>query len=863
MKNLSIKTKLFIIIFGVIVIVTTVLSIDSIRTIKKVSDENIAKYKQEAYQIKQEELKNYVSVALNTIDTFYKRSSKDKIKEEVQASLQNHTSQLFSMLNKVYAKFKNKIPDSELKAKLKFLVNSTRYGKSGYFWINDLRAVIVDHPIKPRLNGKNLSNFKDKNGKRIFYEFAKVCKTNKSGFVEYVWPKPGYDKPQAKVSFVKLFKPFNWVIGTGAYVDDVTAKLQKEALQAIQDMRYGKNGYFWINDMQPKMIMHPMKPSLNGKDLSNVKDPNGVYLFNEMVKVCKKSPKGGLVKYAWSKPGKDKPQSKFSYVKEFKGWNWIVGTGAYVDDIEDKILAMEEKTSSNINSIIISSIIESILLIIITMLIANMIINKTIINPLKQFEHGILTFFKYLNKETKSIEHLDDSSEDEIGTMSKVVNQNIVKTKHSIDEDEQLINSAKRTMQKVKNGLYTETIVATTSNRSLEEFKNDVNEMITATRDHFIDINNILEQYANMDYRIKLDIPNITDDGVFGILEKDINKLRESINKMLVENKSNGLTLQNSSDILLENVQSLSSSSNQAAASLEETAAALEEITGNISNNTHNVIEMASHGNQVKTSVNKGQELANQTTTAMDEINNEVTAISEAISVIDQIAFQTNILSLNAAVEAATAGEAGKGFAVVAQEVRNLASRSADAANDIKKLVENATEKANNGKNIADEMIDGYTHLNESISKTLDLIRDVESASKEQQVGIEQINNAVTQLDQQTQQNAQVASATQDIAEQTKSIAQDIVNDANDKEFIGKDSIKPKVVTRKEIKVQTQTKTQIKEPIKRTPRVRTQSNTTSKINLNKISEAISPKIKPTTKIKEVKSNIDDEEWESF
>jgi len=199
---------------------------------------------------------------------------------------------------------------------------------------------------------------------------------------------------------------------------------------------------------------------------------------------------------------------------------------------------------------------------------------------------------------------------------------------------------------------------------------------------------------------------------------------------------------------------------------------------------------MAEFASQVTVSVSTGQNLANQTTIAMDEINTEVTAINDAISVIDQIAFQTNILSLNAAVEAATAGEAGKGFAVVAQEVRNLASRSADAANEIKALVQNATNKANNGKSIADEMINGYTGLNGNITKTIELISDVEIASKEQLIGIEQINDTVNQLDKQTQQNAHIASQTHDVAVQTDNIAKLVVANADEKEFNGKNSIK-------------------------------------------------------------------------
>ena len=843
MKNLSIKIKLFIIIFTSMIAVSAILSIQSVIIIKKVSEEHIEKYKKEAYQIKTDELKNYVSIAINTIDTFYKRGSKEKIKQEVESTLKEHTSQVFNTIQAVYDKFKDKLTQEELKEKIKFIINSSRYGKNGYFWINDLDAVIIDHPIKPQLNGKDLSNFKDKNGKRIFYEFASICKNNSEGFVDYVWPKPGFNKPQAKVSYVKLFKPFNWVIGTGAYVDDITKDLQKEALQAISKMRYSKSGYFWINDMQPKMIMHPIKPSLNGKDLSNIKDPKGTYLFNEMVKVCKKSNQG-LVEYYWPKPGKDQPQKKFSYVQVFPAWNWIVGTGAYVNDIEDKVIAMRKVTSKHIQSIIISTIVESIILIIIMMVIVNIIMNKIIINPLMNFKDGIINFFKYLNRETDTVKDLDDSSSDEIGAMSKIVNQHIVQTKKIIDEDNRLINSANIIMDRVTKGWYKDIIAQTTSNESLESFKNGVNQMINATRQHFIDINKVLEEYAHLDYRKELSMNGIEKGGVFELLLKDINKLRDSITNILRENKSNGLTLQNSSDELLENVSILSSASNKTAASLEETAAALEEITSNITTNTENVLEMASHGNEVKESVSKGQKLANQTTAAMDEINGQVSAINEAISVIDQIAFQTNILSLNAAVEAATAGEAGKGFAVVAQEVRNLASRSAEAANEIKTLVETATSKANSGKKISDEMIDGYTHLNQSISKTLELISSVELASKEQLKGIEQINNAVTQLDQETQKNASVANATKDIATQTQQIAYNIVEDANQKEFIGKDEVKGKKIVHNTAQII----------------VKNINQNVKSDNQKIIQEKVVAKQQP---INPIVSNATDDEWESF
>jgi methyl-accepting chemotaxis protein len=199
---------------------------------------------------------------------------------------------------------------------------------------------------------------------------------------------------------------------------------------------------------------------------------------------------------------------------------------------------------------------------------------------------------------------------------------------------------------------------------------------------------------------------------------------------------------------------------------------------------------MSNLSNEVLVSLNNGHKLANETTKSMVEINDKINLINDSISIIDQIAFQTNILSLNAAVEAATAGESGKGFAVVAGEVRNLASRSAEAAKSIKDLVLSATTTANNGKDMATTMIEGYELLNSNISSTITIINQVANDTKVQLSKIHIIDESITVIDKETNQNAQIAIQTNIISQQANEIATKIVEDAKSKEFDGKNEIK-------------------------------------------------------------------------
>ena len=696
--KMSIKLRLQGLIVATILLVSLILTVQFILSINATTTENIKKYKQEVYEDHKTELKTLTSLVVNSVNAFYQRTSVENIQKEVSGELQAQMDVLMQRIVNEYALKKDTLSDAALKKHIKMIVNTTRYGTDGYFWINDMNAVMVDHPMKPTLNGNDLSQVKDQNGKRLFFEMVKVCQEKGEGFVNYVWPKPGSDTAEQKISFVKLFAPWNWVIGTGAYTSDQVSKIKEQARTTVSQMRYGTDGYFWINDMNAVMVDHPMKPALNGKDLSQVKDQNGKRLFFEMVKVCQE--KGdGFVNYVWPKPGSEKAIQKISYVKSFKPWGWVIGTGVYEEDmikaIQPQIDAMQEQATQQINTTIIQIIISALVVVIVLALIISWLVKRTISMPIERFRD----------------------------VMIQISNDHDLK--HRVSTDAPL----------------------------------EICQIATA-------FNQLIESLANLIAQVKKD--SMENSAISHELSTTSLSVGENVERSVVIVNSTTEQATQISENILKSVKDA-----------QESKAEILRANEMLSNARDEIVKLT---NDVQESAQAEVELANH----IEILSKDTEQVKGILSVISDIADQTNLLALNAAIEAARAGEHGRGFAVVADEVRKLAERTqkslseihatiniivqatisaseqmstnskqmnnlANISSEVEEKINATTDIVNSATHKNDDMVNDFVKAGENIKVIADQIHEVNNISTSNARSVEEIASAAEHLNSMTE----------------------------------------------------------------------------------------------------------------
>jgi methyl-accepting chemotaxis protein len=462
---------------------------------------------------------------------------------------------------------------------------------------------------------------------------------------------------QAVESAQSLVGHFHAQAVAGKMTEDSAKDAAKTAIKAL---RYGGQEYFWINDMHPAMVMHPIKPELDGKDLTNTKDPAGTQLFVEFTRTVQ-AHGSGFVWYLWPKPGSDTPVQKVSFVKGFEPWGWVIGSGVYVDNVDAVVASRLSLAGGSTAGL-------ALILIALSLLITRSVIDQLGGEP---------------------------------------------------------VNAAALTRRMAQGDL-------------------------------------------------AISIP--LKPGDTGSLLHSMLEMRDGFARIVGEVRQGSLGVATASAEIAQGNVNLSERTAHQASALEQTAASMQELSSTVHRNADSARQANQLALNASTVAVKGGAVVSQVVETMGGINESSHRISDIISVIDGIAFQTNILALNAAVEAARAGEQGRGFAVVATEVRSLAGRSAAAAREIKTLISASVERVDAGTALVNQAGATMQEVVESIRRVTDIMAEITAASNEQSVGVAQVGEAVSTLDQATQQNAALVEEMNNAATRLQSLADALVD---------------------------------------------------------------------------------------
>lgn len=612
---------------------------------------------------------------------------------------------------------------------------------------------------------------------------------------------------------------------------------QSQAKQIVATFRYDNGNYLWINDFDPKMIMHPLNPKLDGEDLSKYEDKKGNLLFVNMAQTAKKSGQG-YVEYYWMKPNNPNPVPKMSFVKAIPEWQWVIGTGIYIDDVNEEF---------------INSLIENLLILLLIVLVSvafAYLVFISINRPLQKMTE----IMNKVSNEGDLSEKIEIDQTDELGKIAHDFNHHITFLSNTISEIQHVMSQVEQGKTEVKietemQGIFnhlkqsinqsigninqtivilgdsiealskgkfnqqtdshlqghfgevihhTETVIHTLKvsfdeiNKIMEEMsvgkfdrrinidvsgefeklENNINKSLDSVEHAILHIADALSRQASGDYHTKTQA-NLTGD--LEILENNLNSTCDQIGSTILQVNDSATNVFNMSQQLSEDAQHFSEKTQSQAATLEETSASTEEITSTVKQNTDYAREANNLATAAQEKAEKGSEITENAVIAMQHITDASHQISDITSLIDSIAFQTNLLALNAAVEAARAGDHGRGFAVVAGEVRNLAQKSSDAAKDIRNLINDSVEKIEEGAAYVNQSKSSLSDINDGILEVSKIIYEILSSSEEQAKSIEHINQAIMSLDKDTQQNAHLIEQTAQNAQNMQQAAQQML----------------------------------------------------------------------------------------
>lgn len=444
---------------------------------------------------------------------------------------------------------------------------------------------------------------------------------------------------------------------------------KRQAAEILRSIRYGKNGYVFVYDYDGNNVVLPFSPDKQGTNMSGLKAPNGDYLVCEFIERARDG--GGFYQYPWLNPDSGNEAPKLSYIAGLDEWQWAIGTGVYIADIDAEIAALSDGLNAAIWRNALVTVGLGLVAFVIVALLA-VVMTRRIVGPIRRTSQAM----------------------------------------HDIALGE-----------------------------------------------------------ADLTRRLPVE----RHDEV-GELAERFNAFVERIQGTLIKVRGASLAVDSASDEITQSSQDLSSRTEQTAANLQESSASIEELTGTVSQSADSARQASQLAQDSAGVARHGGEVMSEVEQTMVDIDAASRQVGDIITLMDSIAFQTNILALNASVEAARAGEHGRGFAVVASEVRTLASRSAEAAKEIRTLIETSTQRTQRGAELVKNAGATMEEIVDSVMRVSEVINEISAAGNEQSEGIGQVNTAVAELDRMTQQNAAMVEETSTAAEELSAQARSLAN---------------------------------------------------------------------------------------